>query len=104
MESMSGGFCAGVKMGVQNGKGAGDRGLLIVLAEAMFSVPKIRQAVLMITAMSRQQASSQIALAFQSAFMAMSKASHIDQLVCYPQGGWLSHRVFIRDRNNNFSE
>lgn len=71
-------------MGVQNGKGAGDRSLLIVLAEALFSVPKIRQAVLMMTAMSRQQACCQIVLAFQNAFMAMSKASHMDQLVCHP--------------------
>jgi len=75
---------AGGQAGVAAGKAANDRGLLVVLAEALFSVPRVRQAVLMTTATATQQASSRVVLALQNTFMAMSKAPHIDQLVpCY---------------------
>ncbi len=63
---------------MQNGKASTERGLMVVLAEALFGLPRVRQAVMMTTAMPRQQACSRVMLALQTAFVAMSKAQHID--------------------------
>ena len=74
-------YCHACNAGVQNGKVAGEQGLLMALSEALFSIPRVRLAVQALAATSRPQASSRLVSALQGVFAAMSKAPPIDQIV-----------------------